>query len=217
VTTLGGRFSIQLGIDVDGSSNEVERWALAATLLGTQAPSGTFVDTWRALERAGIDTIARASERGSAELVDVVSAGDLPDGRRTARRLSILARALADRDCRRITSLGRALEDPHELTCTLVALPGWGPVTVHTFLRELRGVWPGARPPLGARAARAAEHVHLPSSLGGLQAVAADAHLDLRDLEASLWRLAGSHDVTACPGGEECPLVGFDPEQLTHF
>ena len=217
VTTLGGRYSIQLQIDVDGGSDEVERWALAATLLGTAVPSRSVVAAWDALDRAGVDSILRAGERGQAELLDLVGA-DLPrESRRAPHRISLVAAALADRGYRRLASLGEALADPHELTCTLTALPGWGPVTVHTFLRELRGVWPGATPPLGTPATHAAEHAHLPPSLDGLDAVAAVARLDVRDVEASLWRLAGSHELSACPGGEECPFVGFDPEQLTHF
>jgi hypothetical protein len=47
--------------------------------------------------------------------------------------------------------------------------------------------------------------------------VAAAAHLDRRDLEVGLVRLASTHNLTGCPGGEECPLVVFDPEQLVHF
>ena len=36
VGVLGGRFSAELGIDVDAGDAEVERWFLAATLFGTQ-------------------------------------------------------------------------------------------------------------------------------------------------------------------------------------
>ena len=34
------------------------------------------------------------------------------------------------------------------IAAALADLPGWGPVTVGLSLRELRGVWPGAPPPL---------------------------------------------------------------------
>jgi hypothetical protein len=43
VGVLGGRFSAELGIDVDAGDAEVERWFLAAALFGTrisaQSPS----------------------------------------------------------------------------------------------------------------------------------------------------------------------------------
>ena len=36
VAVLGGRYSAELGIDVDASDAEVERWFLAATLFGAR-------------------------------------------------------------------------------------------------------------------------------------------------------------------------------------
>jgi hypothetical protein len=62
-----------------------------------------------------------------------------------------------------------------------------------------------------------ARHVALPFDVRGLSAVAAAAHLDLRDLEVGLVRSAWVHDLAQCPGGEECPLAAFDREQLVHF
>ncbi len=38
--------------------------------------------------------------------------------------------------------IGRRFAAYPELRAALDALPGWGPVTVRLFLRELRGVWP---------------------------------------------------------------------------
>jgi hypothetical protein len=90
-------------------------------------------------------------------------------------------------------------------------------VTVRTFLRELRGVWFGATPRIGQDSARAAEHVHLPVTLEGLGSLALVAHLDPRDLEAGLVRLALCHDFACCPGGEECPFASLDPDEYVHF
>jgi hypothetical protein len=214
VGALGGRFSLELGIDVDGDQREIERWALASTLLGTSVPVRPLRRSWHALRRAGVETIAAAGEREREDLVALLGAGRRRRyAERTAERLHFLATALVQRHGLGLISLGETLEEPHELECTLVALPGWGPATVRTFLRELRGVWPGARPPLGTRAANAAEHAHLPSSLPGLGALAIAAHLDLRDLEAGLYRLAASHPLATCPGGEECSFVSLDPQQ----
>jgi hypothetical protein len=135
----------------------------------------------------------------------------------TVSRLLAVAEAVADRYAGRLATLGEAIMGPSELERALGALPGWDPATVGTFLRELRGVWPGADVPLDPRAALAARHVALPSDVHGLSSLAAAAHLDFRDLEAGLARLALCHGFAHCPGGEECPFAEFDREQFVHF
>jgi hypothetical protein len=100
-----------------------------------------------------------------------------------------------------------------ELGGALDALPGWGPVTVGLFLRELRGVRPGIDPPLDPRALKAGEHLRLLERRNGaalvrLREVARAAEIDLRDLEAALVRLSLAHgrDMPVCPGGRQCTL-----------
>jgi hypothetical protein len=61
VETLGGRYSAQLGISVDQGPDEVERWFLAATLFGHRISAEVAMRTYRAIERAGIRTIAEAA------------------------------------------------------------------------------------------------------------------------------------------------------------
>jgi hypothetical protein len=83
---------------------------------------------------------------------------------------------------------------------------------VRLFLRELRGVWPGAQPPLDERAAAAACHLGLlprGAGLPGLADLAGAAGLDLRDLESGLVRLALGHGraMASCPGGQACAAV----------
>jgi hypothetical protein len=63
--------------------------------------------------------------------------------------------------------------------------------------------------PLDRRAARAAGHLQLPAYLDGLSSLAAASHLDPRDLEAALLRLALCHKLERCHGGEECPYGGL--------
>lgn len=218
VATLGGRFSLELGIDLDGTPREVERWALAATLLGNRISTAVAMRTYRVLERAGVKTIIDAGDRSREELVKLLdSGGYVRYDERTASRLHTLAAVIADRYGECLSTLGGQLTDPDELEGALERLPGWGPVTVRAFLRELRGVWPGADPGLDDRAAASARHVHLPAAPDALQSVAAAAHLDFRDLEAGLLRLALRHDFAACPGGEECPFAAFDREQFVRF
>lgn len=53
VETGGGRFSAEMGIDVDRGGREVERWALAATLFGAGIPAEVVVRTFRVMLEAG--------------------------------------------------------------------------------------------------------------------------------------------------------------------
>ena len=218
VATLGGRFSLELGIDVGTGADEIERWALAATLFGNRISTSVALRTYRVLERAGIRTIADAGARDRKELVALLDEGGYARyDERTASRLVALADTIANRYSGRLSMIGEQLVDADELQRILRALPGWGPVTVHAFLRELRGVWPGATVPLDHRASAAAHHLRLPLELEALSSLAAVAHLDLTDLEAGLVRLALCHDLADCPGGEECPFAAFDREQFVHF
>ena len=52
----------------------------------------------------------------------------------------------------RVAEIGRQFPTYGELRSALDELPGWGPVTVELFLRELRGVLAGTDPPLNDRA-----------------------------------------------------------------
>lgn len=211
VAGLGGRFSRELGIDVDGGGKRVECWALAATLFGNRISTRIALRTYGVLERAGVRTIGDAGHRSWEELVSLLDDGGyVRYDYRTASRLLALARALEERCGGRVAALGERLLEPHELEAALGALPGWGPVTVRAFLRELRGVWPGADPPLDERTREAARHLELPGELAALRELARSAGLDLRDLEAALVRLALSHDLGRCPGGEGCVALSSD-------
>lgn len=215
VDLLGGRFSSELGIDVDADDGEVEKWAVAATLFGARIPARTAGRAYRALADAGLERLSDASRWSRDDLVAVLDEGGYARyDFRTAARLQALARALRAHWEGRFASL-RGIRDPSALEAALDALPGWGPVTVRLFLRELRGVWPGADPPLDARATRAAGHLRLlPGARSAnpwnrLRALAEKAGLDGRDLEAALVRLDLEHhrDLADCPGGDRCHLL----------
>jgi archaemetzincin len=221
VERLGGRYSVALGIDIDRGGDEIERWALAATLYGARISTQTAERTYRTFVRAGLGSLADAGAKRFEELVELLDAGGYARyDFRTARRLQALARALEARHGGKIVDFGRIAE-PAELEAALDALPGWGPVTVGLFLRELRGVWPAADPPVDARAQRAAEHLRLQrdsqsaSPRDWLDQLARRARVDRRDLEASLVRLSLAHgrSASSCAGGERC--VVLEPEPVT--
>ncbi|MDA8274660.1 MAG: hypothetical protein M0029_04675 [Actinomycetota bacterium] len=221
VHELGGRYSVELGVDVDGGDTELERWSLAATLFGTRISAGVAARTFAGLAAAGVGSIEEAGRRDGDELVALLDAGGY--GRydfRTATRLHQLAAAIGQRYGGRAADIGRAHHHYQPLAAALDALPGWGPVTVGLFLRELRGVWPGATPPLDASAAAAGRHLGLLATddaqeLTRLRRLASGGHVDVRDLESALVRLALHHRrVTACPGGPRCVLLA-GPEPPT--
>ena len=210
VTVPGGLYSAELGIDVDAGDAEVERWFLAATLFGTRISAHVAERTFRELEAAGLTRIGQARTVPAAKLVGLLDAGGYARyDFRTAARLHRLSEMVCDRFGGQIAAISHAYSSYPELHVALDALPGWGAVTIRLFLRELRGVWPGAEPPLDERAATAARHLGLlPSGavLSDLADLANAAGLDLRDLESGLVRVAlGHHRVmSSCPGGQAC-------------
>ena len=186
--------------------------ALAATLFGTRISAEIAERTFSVLDAAGIHTISQAGRYEHARLIELLDAGGYARyDFRTAERLHAIAQAL-DADDGRVSSLLN--QPPQELASALDALPGWGPVTVGLFLRELRGVRPGIEPPIDPRALGSAEHLRLirrggSNALRRLRLLAHDANLDLRDLETALVRLSLAHrrGFTQCPGGEDCVLL----------
>jgi hypothetical protein len=209
VERLGGRLSSELGLDLDHRPQDVERWLLIASLFGNPILSSTVVRTVRSLCEGGVRTPADAGDTSWRELVRLLDAGGyVRYDFRTATRLQDLARAVREQLGGRVGGLRHASHE--DLEAALSRLPGFGPVTIRIFLRELRGVWRGARPALDSRGVCAAEHLGLvrarePEALRKLGALAARAGVDLRDLEAGLIRLQLEHRRgRKCPGGEVC-------------
>lgn len=215
VAQLGGRFSTEAGIDVDAGAHDVERWFLAATLFGARISAAVAVRTYRVLDDAGVCTLADAGRRTWDDLVVLLDRGGYARyDFRTARRLLDLSVAVTDRYPSGLAAFGPTCHDPRRLERALDALPGWGPTTVTAFLRELRGVWPAARPHLDAKVGDAARHLQLsrdqgPFVLGSLTELAESAGLDPRDLEAALVRLSLAHRRTygGCAGSGSCRLL----------
>jgi hypothetical protein len=216
VAAVGGRYSREAGIDVDGGADEVERWFFASTLFGARITASTAARTFRVLDEAGLVRVAEARRFSWDGLVELLDKGGYTRyDFRTATRLHALADALNDRYGGEVAKIGRRHPTYAELRAALDALPGWGPVTVAVFLRELRGVWPGAEPPLDDRAALAARYLDLVSgddpgdALSQLRQVGRTAELDVRDLESALVRLTLAHhaQMATCPGSDACSFI----------
>ncbi len=211
VEQLGGRYSLELGIEVDGGDEQIERWALLATLFGNRISAAVAARTYRTLAAAGVRTIGEAGGRSWDELVALLDSGGYARyDFRTASRLHELAAVLtASGDG--VVAIGKPHRYPAELEAALDALPGWGPVTVRLFLRELRGVWPAARPRVDERTSWSARHLGLPlgaDPVAGLRRLGTAAGLDRRDLEVALVRLALAHARDrSCDGGPGCAML----------
>ena len=214
VESVGGRYSVELGIDVDGGDDEIERWALAATLFGGRISAKIAARTFATFEDAGVHSLAAAARLDTAPLVELLDAGGYARyDFQTARRLQAIADALETNHHGRVSVVLRGSAD--DLEAALGALPGWGPVTVALFLRELRGVRDGIDPPIDARAQQAGEHLGLLAAesrdaVARLGDLAGKAQIDVRDLEAALVRLSLAHrrGMAECPGRARCTLLG---------
>ncbi|MFI5062669.1 MAG: hypothetical protein ACHP9Z_01635 [Streptosporangiales bacterium] len=215
VETLGGRYSSELGINVNAGDAEIERWFLAATLFGTRITAQTAERTFRVLTSAGLVRIGQARHIPAGAFIAYLDEGGYGhyDAQMVAR-LQALSEIIGERYDGQAVLIGHRHITYPALRAALDVLPGWGPVTIQLFLRELRGVWPGARPPLDPRAQYAARHLGLtgPASpdLPGLTQLAADTHTDPCDLESALVRLTLAHHgrrMSRCPGGDLCAVL----------
>lgn len=199
IDRFGGRFSSQVDIDVDDGDEEIERWFLASTLFGNRIDSTIAVRTYQVLDGLGLSSIDDVAACDRDELVEFLDRGGYVryDYRMAARLLALAEnaeRVLPDG----VTALGSRCTDPERLRVVLESLPGWGPVTTRTFLRELRGSWPGADLSVDPLAARAARHMGIGHDgdafdVEELRHCASAASVDVRDLEAALVRVAHAH------------------------
>ena len=216
VDRLGGRYSAELSIDVDAGDAEIERWFLAATLFGTRTTAQIAEHTFRVLAGAGVSGIGQAGRIPRGTFIAFLDEGGYAHyDARTVARLQDLAEVVEQRYDGRAVLIGQRFTTYPALRAGLDVLPGWGPVTIQLFLRELRGVWPGAQPPLDPRAEYAARHLGLPGTGAALDVprltqLAAESLTDSRDLESGLVRLTFAHHrrgMGPCPGGDRCVLL----------
>jgi hypothetical protein len=162
VAVLGGRYSAELGIDVDASDAEVKRWFLAAALFGARISARVAERAFGVLAAAGLARIGQLRHVPSGDLIAMLDAGgharyDV----RTATRLLELSEVVDERYDGGDRPQFPGLQGPERCLGHAARV---GPVTIRLFLRELRGVWPGADPPLDERTLAAAHHLEL---LGG--------------------------------------------------
>jgi len=174
VKRLGGRYASGLGIDlVSIDAGERFKWFLAAVLYGTRISEALATRTWSEFAARGVLTPERIQATGWDGLVGILDAGGyVRYDYKTATKLLEVCAALMRDYGGSLDALHAAAADPRDLENRLKALgKGIGDTTVAIFLRELRGIWAKAEPPLSPLALAAA------AALGYLQPGDADRAL----------------------------------------
>lgn len=195
-----GRFAAELGIDLRAGPEARQRWFLAAIFYGGRISGQLAARTYGVFAASGVCMPEEILAQGWDNLVVLLDEGDYTRyDFKTATKLLKVMHALKENyqgSVERVHGLSASYED---LESRLQALgPGIGPTTVNIFLRELRGIWERATPPLSPLAQSAAEHLGLvPAGLSPGEALEALARewrlqpapgLELADIEAALVR-----------------------------
>jgi len=161
---MPGRFSAELGLTLaPNRPNDLFLWFLAALLYGTRI-SGTIVaHTHAEFVRRGLVTPEKILKTGWDRLVVVLDAGGYARyDFKTATKLLEVMRHLVDQYHGDLNRVHHAAKDARDLENRLTALgKGIGEVTVQIFLRELRDLWPKAKPELSHLAVLAAKDLRL--------------------------------------------------------
>jgi hypothetical protein len=157
----GRLFSEQLGIRLNGlRSGELFKWFLACLLLGARITESVAFRTYDAFSRHRLLTPEGIAKADVGELLEIMAEGHYVryDGI-TSRKVQEAARKLLDNFGGDLNELHRVAADADDLQARLTEFWGVGPTTAGIFLRELRGLWAKADPPVGELALLAADHL----------------------------------------------------------
>ncbi|MBS7623484.1 hypothetical protein KEJ39_07415 [Candidatus Bathyarchaeota archaeon] len=164
VDEFGRRFSAELDIKLDNSDrDEVFRWFVASILFGARISEKIAIKTYRKFMENGFDSADRIVEAGWDRLVEVLDSGGYARyDFKTATKMLEVMKNLKDRFGGDLCRLHAEASSPTDLEMKIKQLgKGIGDVTVSIFLRELRGIWRHADPPLQELAITAAQSLGL--------------------------------------------------------
>ncbi len=164
----GGRFSTELGINIDsGSPGEIFKWFLASILFGARIRQSAAMRTYREFEKRGVLTPDAILNTGWDGLVQILDAGGYARyDSKTATKLLGIAEMLNNRYGGDLNRLHEEASDSGDLESRLMEFKGVGRVTVNIFLRELRDIWQKADPIPGDTVIIAARKLGLTSLKG---------------------------------------------------
>ena len=151
VRQLGKKFSVRLGIDLASlESSEIFKWFLASILFGARISETIAVNTYQEFEKEKILSVEAILRTGWDGLVKILDRGGyVRYDFKTATKLLEVMRSLKDKYGGDLNTLHEDSLDSKDLERRIKNLgKGIGEVTVGIFLRELRGLWGKAGPPL---------------------------------------------------------------------
>ena len=201
VKNRGGRYARALGIDLAApDAGERFTWLLAAMLYGARISESIATRTWHEFAAHGLLTPARILATGWDGLVRRLDAGGyVRYDYKTATKLIEVCTALMRDYGGSLDALHDAATGPQDLERRIKALGrGIGDTTAGIFLRELRGLWARAEPPLSPLALAAA------TTLGYLRPAVDDAGRALALLQ---WAWAADGQVASAFAEFEAALV----------
>jgi len=190
LASQGRLFSEQLGIDLGGlRSNELFKWFLVCLLLGARITESVAFRTYQAFARHRLLTPKGIARADFAELLEIMAEGHYVryDGI-TSRKVQEASQKLLDDYGGDLNELHRVASDADDLLARLTAFWGVGPTTAGMFLRELRGFWAKADPPVGELALLAADHLRIADPKRFWKRRALPGY-DFRQFEAALTRV----------------------------
>ena len=154
-------YSAELGLDLRRPGDRF-KWFLASLLFAKRISADIAKRAFRCFVERGLDTPERIVEAGWDALVEALDAGGyVRYDFSTATNILEAAKKLLEEYGGSIDELHERSASPEELEERLKAFRGVGPVAVNIFLRELRGIWPKARPRPSRIALEVAEGIGL--------------------------------------------------------
>ncbi|MEM2760261.1 MAG: hypothetical protein QXU32_06700 [Nitrososphaerales archaeon] len=188
VEKFGEPYSKQLGIRIECGDKEIVKWFLAAILYGKPIREASATNTYRCFERHGVLTADRIVRKGWKGLVSILDEGGYT--RYDFSTADMLLQVFGNLQ----KEYGSSLSLLHEMSSNSEDLErrlkllgkGIGDVTVSIFLRDMRPIWPKAKPEPAGLVKMAMEYI----GITDLDNAAKNACVDVVRLETALLRLA---------------------------
>lgn len=155
----GRTYSSELGIRLEKNTDEeVFKWFLASILFGARISENIVKNTYYQFREANLLSPRAIVDAGWDRLVQVLdSGGYVRYDFKTADKLLEVMGNLLTLYQGSLLKLHEQARDAHDLELRIQGLgKGIGEVTTQIFLRELRGIWKKAQPPLSTFARQSA-------------------------------------------------------------
>jgi endonuclease III len=175
--SYGKTYSEEAGIKLADKPSPLYQLHVLSTLLSARISADVAVAAARELFAAGYRTPAAMSEASWQDRVDALGRGHYRRyDERTARMLGDAAEMISSDwhgDLRRLRD--EADGDAARIGAMLTGFPGIGPAGADIFLREVQAAWPSVAPYAGARAAKGAQRIGLPTDQPAMAGLLADS------------------------------------------